>query len=160
MSYGLVSLHPIVISISSISLSSPPPPKRGVQCEVPLSMLAFPHPALCVGFPAMVALPKHGCCARFPVIIARRPLHHQGCLSGLIPPSPGVAYIGMGCEASKTYGHVQAYFIFSIGNISPLLAAARPTCVKEYRDCPESLINAEHFVQVRLPNLFLCVMSA
>eukprot|EP00884_Botryococcus_braunii_P017221 jgi/Botrbrau1/4182/Bobra.0192s0042.1 len=47
--------------------------------------------------------------------------------------------IGMFCEA---------YFIFSIGNISPLLAAARPACVQQYQECPEGLINSEHFVQV------------
>eukprot|EP00884_Botryococcus_braunii_P017220 jgi/Botrbrau1/4181/Bobra.0192s0041.1 len=47
--------------------------------------------------------------------------------------------IGMFCEA---------YFIFSIGNISPLLSAARPECVKTYKECPAGLINAEHFVQV------------
>ena len=42
----------------------------------------------------------------------------------------------------------QSYFIFSIGNITPIFQTTYKDCYKQYKTCPESLVNAETYVQV------------
>jgi hypothetical protein len=43
---------------------------------------------------------------------------------------------------------LQAYFVFSIGNIHPILAASRPACMVNYTACPEGLVTSETYIQV------------
>ncbi|CAL8462225.1 g1756 [Coccomyxa elongata] len=47
--------------------------------------------------------------------------------------------IGMFCES---------YFIFSIGNITPIFQETYKDCYKQHKTCSEGLINAETYVQV------------
>ncbi|CAK0752621.1 hypothetical protein CVIRNUC_002160 [Coccomyxa viridis] len=47
--------------------------------------------------------------------------------------------IGMFCES---------YFIFSIGNITPIFQETYKDCYKQYKKCDKGLINAETYIQV------------
>ena len=45
---------------------------------------------------------------------------------------------------------LQSYFIFSIGNITPIFQTTYKDCYKQYKTCPQSLVNAETYIQVLL----------
>ena len=42
----------------------------------------------------------------------------------------------------------QAYFIFSIGNIRPLITAEYPECWKTYEQCSKTLTQAPDYTQI------------
>ena len=56
----------------------------------------------------------------------------------LVAPSL-VHGMGMFCES---------YFIFSIGNITPIFQTTYKDCYNQYTTCTQSLINAENYIQV------------
>ena len=43
---------------------------------------------------------------------------------------------------------LKAYFIFSIGNIRPLLVAEYPECWKSYTECTKTLTEAPDYTQI------------
>ena len=43
---------------------------------------------------------------------------------------------------------MQAYFIFSIGNIRPLITAEYPECWKTYAQCSKTLTQAPDYTQI------------
>lgn len=43
---------------------------------------------------------------------------------------------------------MQAYFIFSIGNIRPLITAEYPFCWKYYETCDKTLTQAPDYTQI------------
>ena len=43
---------------------------------------------------------------------------------------------------------MQAYFIFSIGNIRPLITAEYPECWKTYTQCSKTLTQAPDYTQI------------
>lgn len=56
---------------------------------------------------------------------------------------------------------MQAYFIFSIGNIRPLITAEYPECYKTYAQCSKTLTQAPDYTQIigilPLPHTSACV---
>ena len=42
----------------------------------------------------------------------------------------------------------QAYFIFSIGNIRPIITAEYPQCWKNYSECTKTLTQAPDYTQI------------
>ena len=52
-----------------------------------------------------------------------------------------------GCRDSRGLA-LQAYFIFSIGNIRPLLVAEYPECWKSYTECSKTLTEAPDYTQI------------
>jgi len=43
---------------------------------------------------------------------------------------------------------MQAYFIFSIGNIRPIITAEYPNCWKNYSECTKTLTQAPDYTQI------------
>lgn len=42
----------------------------------------------------------------------------------------------------------QAYFIFSIGNVRPIITAEYPNCWKTYKECGKTLTQAPDYTQI------------
>ena len=51
-----------------------------------------------------------------------------------------------GCQRHNV--PLQAYFIFSIGNIKPMLTFEYPECWKTYQECSKNLTNAPEYTQI------------
>jgi hypothetical protein len=60
----------------------------------------------------------------------------------------------MGCQLHGRIGSytgilvVQAYYIFSIGNIKPILTDEYPDCFKTYTSCEKTLTQAPDYTQI------------
>ena len=52
------------------------------------------------------------------------------------------------CAAAESARSVQPYFIFSIGNIRPLITAEYPECWKTYEQCDKILTQAPDYTQI------------